>query len=220
MISHHPDEEMLVDFASGSLSAPETLVVSGHVAMCARCRRHVEQLETLGAALLEDGATAPVDDGAFGAIMSKIETGSIDDETVAVSRLDPDTRAVVPPPLRGLLPASLAALRWRRSARGIEEAVLPSYGGARISLLRIRAGLRVPAHTHAGSEYTLVLSGGFSDAGQHYAPGDMAVADDTVDHAPVADRGEPCLCLTVRCGATRLTGPVGRLFNPLVRRIA
>jgi putative transcriptional regulator len=216
MISHHPGEEMLVEFAGGSLPAPETLVVSAHLAMCARCRRNVEQLEALGAVLLEDGATAPVEEAAFERLMARIDDG--EEATPPPSApVDAETRATLPTPLHALLPASFPSLRWRRAAPGIEEVALRSYGGARVSLLRIRSGQRVPRHTHGGSEFTLVLTGGYSDGGRHFGAGDIAFADATVDHAPVADDGEPCLCLTVRLGATRLTGPIGRLFNPLIR---
>lgn len=221
MISHHPGEDMLVEFASGSLPAPETLIVSAHVAMCPKCRRLVGQLEALGAVLLENGATATIEDCAFDRVMARIEDGPVEAGAGAGTvRVDAETRAAVPSPVHALLPADFRALQWRRTARGIEETQLRPYGGARISLLRIRPGQQVPRHTHGGSEFTLVLSGGYSDGGTHYGPGDVSFADRSVDHAPTADEGASCLCLTVRTGPTRLTGPFGRMLNPLLRRYA
>ena len=75
----------------------------------------------------------------------------------------------------------------------------------------------MPRHTHDGSELTLVLTGGFTERGNHFLRGDVAVADSSVDHCPVADPGEPCLCLAVTDAPLRLTGPFGRLLNPFVR---
>ncbi len=219
MISHHPGEEMLVEYASGSLPAPETLIVSAHVAMCPRCRRHVAQLEALGAVLLETGATAPLEDAAFDRLMARIDIERAP-AVVPGPAIDTETSEAVPAPVHALLPAGLRSLKWRRSAPGIEEAALRPYGGARVSLLRIRAGQRVPRHTHGGSEFTLVLCGGYSDGALHFGVGDIASADASVDHAPVADTGTSCLCLTVRLGSTRLTGPIGRLLNPLMRQSA
>lgn len=220
MIVHHPADEMLVEYAGGSLAAAETLVVASHVAMCARCRHRVAELEALGAALLDEGETVQVDDSSLAAVLSRIDSDPPAEPAPARDRLDRETLALIPPPLRSLLDVSLSGLRWRRTGRGIEEALLPRYGNARISLLRIRAGQRVPVHTHSANEYTLVLSGGFADGGAHYGRGDLAIADGTVNHAPVADPDMACLCLTVQDGDTRLTGPIGRYLNPLVRRSA
>ena len=45
----------------------------------------------------------------------------------------------------------------------------------------------------------------------------IAYADDDVDHRPIADEGEDCLCFAVTEGSLRLTGPVGRFFAPFLR---
>jgi putative transcriptional regulator len=64
---------------------------------------------------------------------------------------------------------------------------------------------------------TLVLAGGFSDASGHYLKGDVAVADPSVDHRPVADAGADCLCLAVTDAPLRLTGRFGRYLNAFLR---
>jgi putative transcriptional regulator len=111
----------------------------------------------------------------------------------------------------------LSKLDWKRTGRGIEEVSLARQDDVRISLLRIRAGQKVPSHTHQGDEFTLVLSGGYTDGDTHFGKGDMSLADSAKDHAPVADKDGSCLCLTVRKGATKLTGPIGRFLNPILR---
>ena len=47
--------------------------------------------------------------------------------------------------------------------------------------------------------------------------GDVAEADPSVNHQPVADPGEDCICLAVTDAPLRLTGPFGRLLNPFLR---
>jgi putative transcriptional regulator len=66
-------------------------------------------------------------------------------------------------------------------------------------------------------EMTLLLAGGFSDETGHYLRGDVALADPSVDHRPVADPGEDCLCLAVTDAPLRLTGRFGRYLNFLAR---
>ena len=75
----------------------------------------------------------------------------------------------------------------------------------------------MPSHTHHGTELTLVLTGGFKDEDGHYVAGDVAFADGDVDHKPIADEGEDCICFAVTAGRLQLTGPVGRWFAPFIR---
>jgi len=84
-------------------------------------------------------------------------------------------------------------------------------GGVR--LLSIPAGQRMPRHGHGGEELTLVLQGSFDDAIGHYAKGDVATADASIDHQPIAGAQELCLCLAVEDGPLRLTGWSGRLLT-------
>jgi putative transcriptional regulator len=80
-------------------------------------------------------------------------------------------------------------------------------------LLRIRAGASVPRHGHRGREFTLVLSGGFSDHRGRYGPGDLSVADSALIHTPMADADQDCYCLAVVDGSLRLAGPIGRMVS-------
>ena len=216
MITHHLSDEFLVEYANGSLPGPEALVVGSHLAICAECRDRVETFETVSAVLLEEGEVEAVSPGALEAILAKID-GPEEEDSAPLIEFDRDTLEIIPPPLRTYLDGSLSDLDWKRTGRGIEEASLIRDEDVRISLLRIRAGQKVPSHTHRGEEFTLVLSGGYADGDDHFGKGDVSLADSAKDHAPVADSNGPCLCLTVRNGATRLTGPIGRFLNPVMR---
>ena len=88
----------------------------------------------------------------------------------------------------------------------------------RATLMRIGAGKGLPVHRHAGSEYTLVLAGGFADGRDRFDRGDVCVADPTVEHKPVADPDQPCICLVVAEAPVVLTGIFGRLLNPFLKR--
>jgi putative transcriptional regulator len=217
MITQHLSDDFLIEFANGTLPSPEALVVGSHIAICAECRSRVETFEDVSAVLLEDGPTEKVSADAFDAVMARLDEPANDDVPEPQIQFDRATLEIIPPPLRHYLADSLAALDWKRTGRGIEEVSLPREGDTRISLLRIRAGQKVPSHTHAGDEFTLVLSGGYRDGDAHFGKGDVLLADGTTDHAPIADDNGPCLCLTVRKGTARLTGPIGRFLNPLMR---
>lgn len=216
MITHHLSDEFLVEYANGSLPAPEALVVGSHLAICTECRDRVETFENVSAVLMEDGDVEAVSPEALDAVLAMIESPA-DEDPAPLIEFDRATLEVIPPPLRSYLDGSLPTLDWKRTGRGIEEVSLAKQGDVRISLLRIRAGQKVPSHTHRGDEFTLVLSGGYTDGDSHFGKGDVSLADSAKDHAPVADADGPCLCLTVRNGAAKLTGPIGRFLNPVLR---
>lgn len=216
MITHHLSDEFLVEYANGSLPAPEALVVGSHLAICTECRDRVETFENVSAVLMEDGDVEAVSSEALNTVLAMID-GPVEEDPVALIEFDRDTLEIIPPPLRSYLGDSLSALDWKRTGLGIEEVSLVKQDDVRISLLRIRAGQKVPSHTHLGDEFTLVLSGSYTDGDARFAKGDVSVADSAKDHAPVADSDGPCLCLTVRLGGTKLTGPIGRFFNPVMR---
>ena len=123
----------------------------------------------------------------------------------------------VPRPLRDYLKGSLDALPWKSRGSVAEAEVLTDFPGIKTRLLRIKGGTALPQHSHEGMEYTLLLAGGFSDESGHYLRGDVAEADPSVDHRPLADPGEDCICLAVTDAPLRLTGPLGKYFNFFAR---
>jgi putative transcriptional regulator len=100
---------------------------------------------------------------------------------------------------------------------GVKQAILRTSGPATARLLYIQAGTRVPDHGHRGSEMTLVLQGAFSDADGRYARGDVEVADEAVEHTPVAEAGEDCICLAAAVGPLKFRGLLPRLAQPFLR---
>jgi putative transcriptional regulator len=213
---HHPSLELLLDYAAGSTGEAAGLALATHLALCPECREVVAQLESVGGALLEAIEPAAVPSEALDSLLARL------DEPVPVQV--PDRRPPadpVPQPLRGYIGQDLETIRWKRVMRGVEQADIAvgrgRTGNVRARLLRIGPGVRVPRHTHAGTEMTLVLAGGFSDGDKQYQPGDFSFCDGETDHSPVADDDGECLCLTVTDAPLCLTGPLMRLLNPFIR---
>jgi putative transcriptional regulator len=130
----------------------------------------------------------------------------------------PEMDAVMPPALRTYVGRHLGAPKWRTILPGIKQCRIARDGRGDASFLRCRPGSAIPAHTHAGLEAVLVLQGGFRDASGHYVRGDIAVADPTIDHRPVADPGAACIIFIVQEAQVKLTGPFGSLIQRVFRR--
>jgi putative transcriptional regulator len=224
---HHLDEGLLLDYAAGACGEAEGLAIATHLTLCPECRDRLTELECLGGTMLEELPPVDLEPGSLEALMARLD----EPETMAAAEPHPapadrelahrasDSQGILlPAPLRAYLGDGIEGVSWRAVTRGIEEApVGTTAGGAKAKLLRIRAGTKVPAHTHEGSEITVVLSGGFADSRGHFLRGDVAVSDQDVDHSPVADEDEDCICLVVTDAPLKLTGRIGRFLNPFVK---
>lgn len=219
---HHPEESLLVDYATGATNEAEALILAAHLTLCPCCRAAVARFEGLGGALMDTMIPSDMAPDALQTVLARIDTSPDSDRPDRACPLH-DTRqtrgtATFPAPLRRYVGGDAGQVSWRPVMRGLDECELSIGGGhVKAKLLRIAAGAAMPRHTHAGNEMTLVLSGGFADERGHFARGDMAVHDSGVDHRPVADPDDDCICLAVTDGPLRLTGTLGRFLNPFVR---
>ena len=80
----------------------------------------------------------------------------------------------------------------------------------------MRAGRALPQHGHHGLELTLVLEGEFHDHRGNFSEGDVSVADETLDHRPIAGKRGPCLCLSVLFAPIALSGSTLRLLGDII----
>jgi putative transcriptional regulator len=211
---HHPDEDLLLAYASGASDEATALVIATHLAFCAQCRGQVDLMETIGGGLLENLPPAPLAQTAFAATVAKLDMG-LDSAPPYQRPARTPSRDGTPEPLRSYLGGDLSSVRWRRM--GPRLAYLPLFrrGTTSAKLLRGAPGTEVGAHTHRGLEMTLVLKGGFTDATGNYGPGDLQVADGSLSHSPIADPGEDCINLAVTTGSLRFENWIQKMAGPL-----
>jgi putative transcriptional regulator len=214
-MSRHPaPEELLLDYATGALAQGPALAVALHVALDPAARRTVERLGALGGALMESEGEAALDEVALQRTLARLDGVAVEPRP-APHRTRPGFEWA-PAPLARHIGADP---RWRRVLGGFEEIRLHLPGDShRVSLLRLNPGRGLPMHRHVGTEYTVVLQGGYTDATGNYGVGDFAVGPGPEQHEPIADPGPPCIALIVIEKPIVLTGPIGRWLNPLVRR--
>jgi putative transcriptional regulator len=207
MIAHHPDEDLLIAYASGAADEATSLIVATHMHYCAICRLRGTRLEAIGGSLLEGLAPQPLASGALEATLAKLDQGAPFERPRARS-----SRDGTPGVLRAYLGGDLRDVRWRRMGPRLSYAPLFRRGPVAVRLLRGTPGADSGTHSHQGTEYTLVLAGGYTDATGSYAPGDLQVMESGQRHNPLADPGEDCINLAVTTG--RLT------FDSLIQKIA
>ena len=62
-----------------------------------------------------------------------------------------------------------------------------------------------------------VLQGAFRDETDGFGPGDIEVADDNLEHTPVAEEGQTCICLAATEAPLRFNRLIPRLAQPFFR---
>src|SRR5213082_1453303 len=90
MIAHHPNDELLLSAAAGTLHAGAAIVVGAHLEGCAHCRGNVRIYESVGGAMLEASAPALLTPEALARTLAMIATrpGASARRAVAAPRPD------------------------------------------------------------------------------------------------------------------------------------
>lgn len=202
-------DDLLAAYGAGSLDPARHALVATHLLLKPENRRFVRMLENVVAAdlLAERAGTVARRDQRLAAIFDAGDAPSAAPSEGADS--------VLPEPLRRYMGCELRDVSWSFVVPGVRECRLGEVGRGTASLLRVRAGRRLPQHTHEGSEITLVLTGAFSDPLGRYMRGDIAVADSAIDHSPEVDSDEDCICFAVTDAPLMLTSPLGRVVQRL-----
>lgn len=225
MIRMHPESDLLVEYASGSLSLAPCISVTTHLQFCESCNHSVESLKDIGGGLLETAEAMPVSDELFDKILGCIEasadTGIDEPQTSQQAESVPgknspedEIASDLPEYVRKLLPSN--ELNWRKLSSSLRVAPI-SVGEDKyeLALHRINPGGKAPEHGHSGQEITVVLKGSFSDEDGVYQPGDFIVRNAGDTHRPFAARNEECICLSVLEAPIKLTG-VKSVLNPFL----
>lgn len=211
-IKHHLTDNLLMSYAAGTLPEAFDLMVATHLSLCDHCRARTESFDAVGGHILEDQVEAsPMAADALAATMALIAQGA-QTPKAALGRC-----SVLPAPLRDYVGGDVSSIRWKPIGMGVKQAILPTTREATARLLFIPAGAAVPDHGHKGIELTMVLQGAFSDEVDHFARGDVEIADEDLEHTPVADMSEDCICLAVTDAPLRFNSLIPRLVQPFLR---
>lgn len=210
-VKHTLNDELMMGYAAGILPEAFNLVVATHLSLCDESRAGVESYEAVGGAVLETTDTAKMSAGALASCLERIKTEKPEFKKPRVSQ------GVFPNPLQSYVGGDLDAVKWRSLGNGTKQAILPTAKGATARLLFIPAGCAVPDHGHRGTELTLVLQGAFADEVDRFGRGDIEIANEDLNHQPVAEMGEDCICLAATDAPLRFNSLLPRLMQPFFR---
>ena len=207
----------MAQYASGGMGFGMSVLMASFVTLSPAARQQLETLEKINGLLLDEAEQVEMSDDALDALLDRLDAKSEDDVEAQAStdELNND----LPAPLRAILDKPIEDEKWRFAYPGVRQVKLPiGDNGETVKLLKIKPGKAAPRHTHSGIEATLVLRGAFRDGNRLYERGELALADQHIQHRPRAEGDEDCICLAVTDGALRFTDTLGRLARDLIGR--
>jgi putative transcriptional regulator len=209
-IKHHISDDLLMGYAAGALPPAFDLVVATHVSLSDDARARLAGFEELGGVVLSDLEGAEIAEDSLEKTLARIAG--------APPRAKPrqPSRGIFPEPLRKVVGGDEDAVTWRSVGMGARQCVLQSEDGASARLLHIPAGQAMPEHGHRGMELTLVLKGAYRDEADRFARGDIEFADEDMDHTPIAEGDEDCICLIATDSRLRFKGWLPRIAQPFI----
>lgn len=212
-IRHHPGDATLLSHAAGALPHGLSLIVAAHLGACPRCRQRSLTADLMGGNILDEARPVMVSDRSLDEVFRRIDG----EQPALPARVD-FGRHGVPAPLGSLLPLDLGDARWRTIGPGIRQAKLLDDSGTDegVRLLKIAPGRSVPQHGHGGHEMTMIISGSYTDEIGRFQAGDIADLDEDIQHQPVADGAEDCICIIATDAPLAFTGLVPRLMQSFI----
>jgi putative transcriptional regulator len=211
-ITHHLDDATILSFAAGTLGGAHGIIAAAHISGCAVCRAGLRGAEALGGGILAGQEAAAVSDVCRAATLASLN--------MAPARKSvPKLHGELPPALeRALGGKSFADIKWHKKAPGVAIFDVPMPKGDRTHLkfLRIGTGRAMPEHGHGGEELTLILKGSYKDHMGRFMPGDVADLDEDIEHQPVVDSDEDCICVVATEAPTKFKSFWARLAQPFV----
>lgn len=213
-IKHHLNDDLLMAYSTGDLPEAVNLIVATHISLCDDCRAALESYEAVGGAVLDSCDSVEMSSDSLDAVLSMI--AAQDSAMLGRSETRAAGDGVLPAPLCDYVAGGLENVKWRSVGMGVKQAILKTSSEATARLLYIPAGTAIPDHGHKGMELTLVLKGAFQDEDGYFARGDIEIASEDMNHTPVADISEDCICLAVTDAPLKFKGLVPRIAQPFL----
>lgn len=214
--THHPPEDLLIDYASGAMTEAESLLIAVHLGMCRECWAAFHESLAIGGALLDAIAPAKVPPALLNRTLVALDAEPFEIKSAA-SKPRTAFGSQWPAPLRAYIDENRLK-RWRWLPAGFRALRVPCGDDeSRVWLMKAPPGRGPLHHSHTQDEWTIVLEGGFSDETGKYEAGDFGYAGAGEAHHPVAEAGEGCVCLILVRAAPVYSTLAGRALAPFIQ---
>lgn len=202
-MNHHPSKELLEMYTTADLDESLSAIVAAHVESCLECRGVVKAIEeSSGNELFSQQSKDSLDPvsaphSSWQSVLSKISGTvviSATNKKAASTSISIDGQSFdLPRSLQNLDPSKL---KWMSFGQGGKISRLKGNSKDSLLLIYLAANEEVPEHTHAGAEYSYVISGSFAADGTEYQSGDFSYSNSEIRHTPRATSPDGCLLIS------------------------
>lgn len=202
-MNHHPSKKLVEMYAKADLDDSLSAILAAHLESCLECRAIVRAAEETSSTEIFSKQNAdflnPVSfpKKSWENVLSKIADTAVTGDTN--KKLSPTSIKIegrsfdLPRSLQNLDPSKL---KWMPFGRGGKISRLKGDRKDSLLLIYLAANEEVPEHTHAGAEYSYVISGSFAADGTEYQTGDFSHSNSEILHAPRATSPNGCLLVS------------------------
>jgi putative transcriptional regulator len=211
-ITHHLDDATLLAFAVGTVGEAHGILVASHLAMCPVCRVALRAAEGLGGGILEIQTAQAVSDVCRAATLASLDAVSAPNSSAKPKSDLPLALA------RAVGDISIADIQWHKKAPGVSVFDVPLSKGSKtkLKMVKLGRGRTMPEHGHGGEELTLILKGSYHDKMGRFSPGDVADLDADIEHQPIVDSEEDCICVIAFETQAKYKTILAKLVQPFV----
>lgn len=214
--------ELYSAYAAGCIDPAFAMMLEAQSLLRADIREAIAVSEMISGSFLEAAPAAPMREDALARALAMIDAvgapAGVQKAAGKAAGAALDELLALPDPVRGPALEAAGGRGWQALGVGIKRLKLDVGSSMEVELYRIAASSKIPRHTHAGPEFTMVLSGGFSDERGNYGPGDVSLNGPSDTHQPIADDDGVCYALVVRDGGLHFTGVMGLIQKMLGAR--
>ena len=190
--------QLILDFASGSLGLSKSILVSSYLYLNSKANNINSTFENLLGENLLNINNKPLSKLKYTDCLSDIS-----DKANNKNNITPIAKLVGP----------FEQLNWKNIYKGFSEYTADIDDKDELKLIKMEPGTSAPIHSHGGKEYILVLSGSFCDEYGKYIKGDIQINDQKIKHTPVACKDEGCICLSITEKDAIFYGRYGSFLN-------
>ncbi len=205
--------DLYASYAAGCLDPAFALMLETQAELRPDLSRTLRAHEAISGICLETAEQTRLRGGALNEVLAVIDeidlAGACSCTAARAASAAMDEILALPEPLRAAAIDAIGQKGWDPMGRGLKRLALSTSSRMEVELYRISPGASIPRHSHKGSEYTLVVAGGFSDERGSYGPGDVVINGPEDTHQPIGDEGDICYALAIRDGGLRFTGVMG-----------
>jgi putative transcriptional regulator len=201
-------DDLIAQYVFGALPEPARILVEAHLEMRQGEGRFVDALGDIAGRALDaiDPMPMTARERKLQAIFQSPPPTERDPLPETPSTQPSAKQGDLPPALHRYLGMDLDEIPWRTRLPGFRDLKVRKTAEIEASLIWVRPGRAMPRHRHKGMELTLVLEGEYADHRGYFRRGDLSIADETLDHRPVAGKPSPCICYSVLFAPVAFSG--------------